>query len=258
LTDEQVRERLLESWPKVLERHARLEQPWTPEAGSALAEDDAAAPFSPWSSALARTSVSIATENYMVAACWLLNFGPPIFSMQPMLRTALIGGSQAVWMLSLDDQKTRLEHAENVSRDGYWNQHMFVSGLENAAPESYDGEQIADVRETLHGLVGGQRRPVLNYTQMIGAAMDHIYSSPHDPTIRASALATWRILSCVSHALPWETDTRSDRTSVENGGVRMAATRSSWSNLQEALSLGWAAIDVGWRLLDQRGALPRT
>lgn len=257
LTEEQVEAKTEEIWHKLNALLPRLSQPWAPEPGSDLAGDDGVVPQAQvWPSALARTSLAIATENYYVAATWMLNHGPTVFSMFSLLRTALAGGAQAVWMMSPDAQEDRLKRATMVAKDARWNHYQWARGIVDPHPEVVDAEAIAEVRATLEGLAGDQRRAEVRLTTVIEDAIRWIYSEPPDERIVNEALGTWRTMSCVVHALPWELNTRPESGWVEMSEVRTTRTEATWAAHQGALSLCWATIDTGWRLIDRRGKAP--
>lgn len=253
-----MRAKVEETWPDLNDWIARTGQPWTPQPGSPLAAMDSAA-TGKWPSALARTSLAIGSEHLLTASAYLLNFGPTIFSMQSLLRTAMLGGAQVVWMLSPDDPAERANRSAMVARDANWNHHYWVQGLQHPDPEAFDVSRLPEVRQTLAELAGDQRRPEVKPTTLVAVACTYVYSVPPDPTILTECMATWRGLNAVAHALPWELDTRPESTTVEHDGMRTTATTATWANLQAALSFSYAFIKVGWTLLDRQSlATPHT
>lgn len=256
MTDDEVRARSVELWPEVRGYLERLPKPWRPQDGSDLALDDASVSDTHWPSSLARTSLGIATEHFDVAITWMLNHGPTLFAMHSLLRTALAGGAQAVWLLAPDERDERLARASSLSNDAYWNHHHWASGFTHPAPESFEPGRLAEVQAILAGRASNQSRAEVRLTRVIQEAVQFIYDSPPNLGILEEALAAWRAMSGIAHALPWELETREQSRHVTADGVRTTATLATWSQYQGMLSIGWACIDTGWRLLDRRGTAP--
>lgn len=257
MTDDEVRARTAEIWPEVRKCLNRLSVHWRPEAGSDLATDDASVTDTHWPSSLARTSLGIATENLDVAITWMLNHGPTIFAMHSLLRTALAGGAQAVWLLAPEDGHERLARAAAVSKDAYWNHLHWASGITDPFPDAIDPARLAEIQSILVEKAEGQNRAEVRLTRVIKEAVEFIYDSPPDPRVTEEALAAWRSMSGIAHALPWELETRERSQHVTIDGVRSTATLATWSHYQGMLGFAWACIDTGWRLLDRRAAPPR-
>jgi hypothetical protein len=254
MSDADVRATAVEIWPQVREYLNRLPLHWQPQSGSDLALDDAAVSNTHWPSGLARTSLGIATEHFDVALTWMLNHGPTVFAMHSLLRTALAGGSQAVWLLAPVERNDRLVRASSLSKDAYWNHGQWASGFTSPRPGSVDPERLAEVQATLAERINGQRRAEVRLTRVIQEAVQFIYDSPPDAGVIEEALACWRAMSGIAHALPWEMETREESLHVTADGVRTTATRATWSQYQGMLGFAWDCIDTGWRLLDRRGA----
>ena len=82
-------------WDEVMAWEGAMQQPWGPAADSPLKADDKLVQGM-FVSHLARTSLGIGTEHLLTALTYSLDFRPTLFSMQTLLRTALVGGAQAV------------------------------------------------------------------------------------------------------------------------------------------------------------------
>ena len=257
LTDAEVRDKVVGVWDEINRWHRRLGERWWPAEGSDLrADHDAAEGFTP--SFLAWTSLSIATDCMLTASAYALNFGPTLFSMQPLLHTALVGGAQTVWLLAPDDQTSRLERAGQLAKDSHLRHKEWADGLEDVHPGAIDRAELALARQRLADLdAGGKHQQVLQ-TRAIRRAAEHVYSSPtNGRQISAEVVSEWRGLSAVAHGLPWEQSNRPGRLASEQDGVRTTSIEASWPQLQGAFSDAYAFLETGWRLLDQRGsALP--
>jgi hypothetical protein len=120
--DADVLAHLASDWPQIVEWVKRLaERADAPAPGSALDLDDQAVPGM-WVSHIARMSLGTGSQNLMSSVRHLRQFGPTVHSMQSMLRTAIWGGAQAVWLLSPTVRDDRLERASRIwfySQDNY-------------------------------------------------------------------------------------------------------------------------------------------
>ncbi|HEU5037736.1 MAG TPA: hypothetical protein VFT70_12080 [Nocardioides sp.] len=251
LDDDQVRVRAMEWWPTVKEWVADASKPCVPPAGSALAEDDEQTQQLMASSHLARVSLVMGTDHLLTALGYSFNFGPSLFSMQTLLRTAMIGGAQAVWLLSPDDRSIRVDRTTQLARDAYWNQAMWANTITLEDP-GVDPTELTTVRQTLRELVPGKRGAEVKLGTVIRAAAEYVYASPPDPEIWAECLAEFRHLSSAAHALPWNISTRAEKQATELDGHAGTLYLPSWTQLQGALSFSHAFLEVGWRLFHER------
>lgn len=258
LTDAEVREQVVGFWDEINAWHRRLGERWWPAEGSDLRLDaEAADGFSP--SFLAWTSLAVGTDCLLTASAYALNFGPTLFSMHPLLRTAMFGGAQAVWLLAPDDQATRLGRAEQLARDSHLRHKQWADGLQGAHPEAIDPVELAEGRRQLAGLAGDRKGPEVFQTEVIRLAAEHLLAPADDrEQLIGEVMAEWRSMSGVAHALPWEQSNRPGKITSEEDGVRTTAVAASWSQLQSALSNAHAFLGSGWRLLDSRGGAPTT
>ncbi len=255
LDDDGVREKVLGFWDEVNAWHGRLGTKWWPADGSdLLGDNDAASAASPayTPSFSAWTSLAVGTDCLLTASAYCLNFGPTLFSMQPLLRSAVLGGAQAVWLLESPTREERLKRARKVAADSHWNHKLWAHGLTGAHPEAIDHDVLPNLQKTLDDLAGDQRRPEVNATRVVARAAEVVYNAPPDPQIAIDVLANWRSMSGVAHALPWELNTRAGGASSDVDGRRTMAHPASWSELQGAFGTAYAFLDTGWRLLDRR------
>jgi hypothetical protein len=251
LNDDQIRARAMEWWPTVEKWVADASKPYVPAVGSALAEDDEQTQQLMSSSHLSRVSLVMGTDHLLTVLGYSFNFGPSLFSMQTLLRTAMIGGAQAIWLLSPDDRATRVERASQLARDAYWNQAMWANTITLEDP-GIDPAELTTVRETLRELTPGKRAAEVKLGPLIRAAAEYVYASPPDPEIWAECLAEFRHLSSAAHALPWNISTRAEMRATELDGRAGTLYLPSWTQLQGALSFSHAFLEVGWRLFHER------
>lgn len=252
MTDEHVQQKVASWLPTIQTWYGWLSEGRPVPQGSELAADDAAGDTEFPLSRLALSSLGIATDHLGTVCYVLTTSGPTVFSLKTLLRTAMLGGAQAIWLLAPDSRQDRLTHARQIRDDSYLNQLYWVNGMEKASSEVLDPNDRQRLTGYLTGALGGSLRFELKPTRMIEFAAEYVYTSPADPSITAECLAAWRIASSVAHALPWEQNVRTSRRAAVTAHQRTTALVASWSELQGALSFSYAFIDVAWRLLRQR------
>jgi len=254
LTEEQVRAKARTLWDEVMAWAESLKQPWRPDPSSPLAADDKLVQHM-FVSYLARVSLAIGTEHMLTTLAYALNFRPNMFSMQTLLRTALIGGAQTLWLLSPSDQTTRVDRANRLSVDAYVYQQGWAHELKDLGGiGGVNPVELATLMANLTELTGGKTRPEVKVTSVIQDAANHLYPGPTEATARAECLAEWRHLSSAVHALPWNLNIRAEKESRQFEGEPATLYLSSWTQLQGAISHSYNFLRTGWKMLETQGA----
>lgn len=254
--DDATRAHLDAAWDRLRAMHRRLAVDFRPHPGSrAAADDEALHPEGP--SHVARLSLAIGTDCLATVVETMRDHGPRLFAYAPQLRTALVGGAQAIWLLAPDEREKRLDRAECLSREAWHNRRMW---LDDWRSWPGDGNDVS----TLDGdhLVASRRleelgaRPRLNATDMIDEAVRIAFGGRPDlAAIRIEAKTAWRETSCVAHALPWELTARHQQHAVRTGGgLRTTAVRATLVEHEGTVSVALTLIEAGWRLLDEHAA----
>ena len=163
-------------------------------------------------------------------------FFPTLFSMQTLLRTAMVGGAQAVWLLAPDDREERVANADQLSQETYWNQYMWATGITTTNPDIIDQQELAAMKRTLATLRGSQKRSEVSQLQLIKAAAEHVYSNPPDADAVSECVAEFRHTSSAAHALAWNLHTRAEKVDMEHEGHSGHLMLPSWTQLQGAMS----------------------
>jgi len=251
LSDEKVADKIREMWPDVNAWVAQAPDGWTAEPNSELADDDTATGGD--TTHTVRTSLVIGSEALMMACAWLNNHGPTMFATRALLRTALVGGAQAVWMLCPDEASTRITRTRMVRRESVARHQEWLKDVETVQVGADELDNITAVRASLSGIedrLGPGARARM--TTMVKEATAFVYG---DANIVQSVLVEWRSASGLAHALSWDLHTRAQNTTTTKlpDGRLLVSTRSRLGDHQAALSASYALLQTGWNLLEQRG-----
>jgi hypothetical protein len=217
--DEDVKGHVKRLWPEVERWVRRLEQIHYVGPGSELSDDDNEIGDLGFSH-LASTSLGTGSLHLMVTMRYLARFGPTVTPMHSLLRTAIWGGAQAVWLLHPEDRTTRLLRARHV--------HLYAQGnrlkwLNTFDPDSLGHEQrailLGDRKATKSRLEAlGKTKPDQTAIVRDVAAI----SFPGRPDVPPEVEQSWRQLGAVAHALPWELDSRKTTEVVGVSGASAA------------------------------------
>lgn len=257
-TDAEAREWMIRLWPEINSWTGLFANAWVPAPGSPLAEDDAEIREGSWlfPAQMARMSLAIGTDHLVTAASFLLNHGPRAFAINTLLRTASIGGAQAIWLLAPEEHATRIERYNKLDRDSTWNHQMWAKHIGEPHPDTIEPKRLAEIREVLDDLASGQTRPEVSLTQVIRLAAEYLYSTAGDPYAVSECLAIWRLLSASAHALPWEQVTRPSTRSGMDDEYHGTRTIPSLTEHLGALSLSYSLLKAGFTLIELRGGRP--
>lgn len=245
-----------DTYPDVDRWHARSQSPVPeePATDSDLAGDDAVFRWHRISEVV-RLSLITAGEHLRLARTALEAKQVYPTAHFTVLRGALVGAAQAVWILSAADDAERRERgliliAEMyVQLRKYYGQMRQVSFTEEELTTLEDQitwcdsriEQVAAVRSA---------RADLNQTQMISDALDDVYD---DEERRIAGKLLWRELSADAHVLGWAVFQRSTFVPTAPGAdLAMGLTSVKLDDLAEAFIVAHALLERGWVLFDQR------
>ncbi|GAA4363137.1 hypothetical protein GCM10023146_02180 [Nocardioides caricicola] len=253
--DAVIRENTEKIWPEVVGWNQRVARAWYPAKGSELAADDSAVP-SLAISLLVRISLATASQHLMSVIQHLHHFGPTTLSLHSMLRTAIWGGAQAVWLLEDDDRDERAKRATQVewySRDNY---RMWLNLFNEDTPASRSRQSWADAKDDAAGRLAalGAKPPKVDQTGVVRAVAKRVYAGR--PGAGTESENVWRSLGAIAHALPWELDTRFAVDDEIGDGLTNRTITATWSDYAGSLQDAHEFTRHGWILLDRRGAAP--
>lgn len=242
----------LEQWRL---RARRLEEP---EPGSDLALDDKI--FERMAiSQLARTSLATAGEHLRLALDAIKAQQLYPSSHFTVLRGALVGASQAVWVLESPDRNVRRERGLTVYAEMYVQLEKYYKFLGTTQLEVDDRERLDDQKlwvKERQGDVALLRtsKAKLNSTDVIVAAADYAFE---DPTLRAVVRRLWHETSADAHALGWSLFQRSTFGSADRRtGIGEGVAPGSLEHVAEPFLASYRLLKVGWSLFDQRCEAP--
>lgn len=244
IDEDAVRQRLVAAWPEISGWIDRLNELWQPNSGSELEGDDLAAPVGVDPSQQVWLSLYNGVECLMSATTYMVNCPGTLFSMHSVLRSAMLGTAQCVWLLENDLRDERVARAAKVHHDAVAYQYNFVKSMRTAEPGTLTAP--AGTEAALLGQAGGTTKMQVKPTQVVRAAAGVAFDTP---SMVQAAMGAWQVSSCVAHALPWEFDMRPSVVDERTGASR---TGASHTDLQAVWSNAHAFATVGWRLLQQR------
>ncbi len=232
-------------------RARRLEEP---ERGSELALDDEVFPRMPISQ-LARMSLIAAGEHLRLALDGVKARQLYPSSHFTVLRGALVGASQAVWILTPEDRPARRERGLMILSEMYVQMDKYYRFLGDTQLETEDRVRLADQQSWLNerqGDVASVRstNAVLNLTDVIGLAADHVFleASKRDATRRV-----WREMSADAHVLGWSLLQRTNFGPADRRtGVGEGTAPGSPERLAEPFLASYGLLRHGWSLFDRR------
>lgn len=238
-------------------RAHRVEEP---ERGSDLAIDDQIFPHMAVSQ-LARMSLVLAGEHLRLALDAIMAKQLYPSSHFTVLRGALVGASQAVWILGPEDRDLRCERALTVLAEMYAQMDKYYGFLAHTQLDGTDRASLDDQRSWLSERKTGVAAirtgtASLNLTDVIGAAADHAFANRAS---RETLQRLWREMSADAHVLGWSLLQRSyfeppDRRT----GIGEGRAPGSPEHVAEPFLASYRLLRCGWSLFDRRCEAPST
>lgn len=232
-------------------RAHRLEEP---QRGSQLEGDDKI--FERMAiSQIARLSLVAAGEHLRLALDAIHSRQLYPSSHFTVLRGALVGASQAVWILGPEERDVRRERGLTVLTEMYAQLDTYYGLLETTPLEAADRASLDDQRLWL----SERRREVasirttkatLSVTDIIGAAADDTFP---DTLSRNTARRLWREMSADAHVLGWSLFQRTTFGPADRRtGVGEGKAPGSPEHIAEPFLASYRLLKRGWSLFDQR------
>lgn len=183
-----------------------------------------------------------------------------------LVRTALISGSIALWMVSPDHAEERTSRHRLLVEQTYFRHHQALS--EQAALEERGGSvqpnlalmvehvktRLADVR-ALRARDGQATQ--WNDTDIIRSASRYAFRKQPDPqSLAKEAVFEFRVTSGAAHGLPWalfnSAGLRASTPTDPHGRAVMTA-KPVWSDLANGCMAAYWISHAAWKLLARRG-----
>ncbi len=247
---------MLETQPDLDRWRLRAQTAEEPEIGSDLALDDKIYPHMAISQ-LARMSLVLSGEHLRLAldAVNAKQLYPS--SHFTVLRGALVGASQGVWILSPDDRGERRERGLAVLAEMYSQMGKYYDSLDGLSQD--DQEKLDDQKDWLSGRKAGVTAvrtsgACLNLTEVIRASAENAFASAgHREAVRR----LWREMSADAHVLGWSVFQRSSFGPPDRRtGIGQGKAPGSPGHIAEAFLLSYRMLKHGWSLFDRRCEQP--
>lgn len=249
---------ILDTAPDLDRWRIRAHRVEIPERGSDLAIDDVIFPHMAISQ-LARMSLVLAGEHLRLALDAIQGKQLYPSSHFTVLRGALVGASQAVWILGPEDRGERSERALSVVAEIYTQMGKYYGFLAGTQLEEDDRARLDDQRSWLGERQAGvaalrTSKASLNLTDVVGAASDHAFA---DGPSREAVRRLWREMSADAHVLGWSLFQRSTFGPADRRtGVGEGRAPGSPDHVAEAFLASYRLLRCGWSLFDRRCESP--
>ena len=244
----------------------RMDGPDVVESKSSLDKDDEGLPGHPVRSA-AWYGIVTAVDHLALVADLSKNLTLRPSSLFTVTRAALLGASQAVWVLT-GGREVRQLRALSVANDEYKNHRSFVNDY---ATDPFIREvQPAAVVSELEGLaqeLTGKMQALKEYRQgkpyagdfssttMMREAAAHLSSQPDtDDWLRLALGYEWRMASAAAHARAWPMHVRKTEREPLPGGGEIRRMSSSLGEVVQSFGAATLMTSEAWRLWDLRTA----
>lgn len=247
---------MLDTEPDLDRWRLRAHKAEEPETASDLALDDKVFPHMAISQ-LARMSLVLSGEHLRLAldAVHAKQLYPS--SHFTVLRSALIGASQGVWILSPHARGERRERGLTVLTELYKELEKYYGSLSGLS--AGDQGKLEDQRNWLSGRraeVAALRttKADLNLTDVIRKSAEETFASAgHHEAVRR----LWRQMSADAHVLGWSLFQRSNHGPADRRtGIGEGLASGSPGHVAEAFLASYRTLKYGWSLFDRRCEQP--
>ena len=200
---------------------SRVQNAFSPPAGSELARDDAVFPWLATAD-IAWQGLCAAQDHLKAFRSWLRHEPPELFPIATfsLLRGALVGGAMATWVLVSDSVDERTSRSLAVAADWYRNHLNYGQTIAPIAmDEQKHAAQLDHIRsraKEVQALRAGLPKANFKMTEVIKAANDQLW--PGDEARALQTMALWQAGSGDAHALGWSILARNhDMTPLDDG-----------------------------------------
>ena len=227
----------------------------SPQPGSELAVDNTVFPRHPISE-VARTSLVSAGEHLRLARD-AIEAGKLYPSAHfTLLRGALVGAAQGVWVLGPDERAKRQERGLTVLTEMHTQMRKHYRRLEQF---TLSEEERCELREQQSWLIARMEQvgiirtgaAALNLTdKVIPEALDLVFA---DPSRRQDGRALWALMSGDAHALGWSMATRGQMGPTDRrSGLAEGTVGGSFADIAQPFMASHGLLRAGWSLFDRR------
>ncbi|MBD8059040.1 hypothetical protein IC607_08670 [Cellulomonas sp. JH27-2] len=244
---------IVDQWQKV--------STFVPGSGSQLKGDDTDwPPFA--ASQVAWFSIASAVEHLYAVRVHLEPLGEVqgtllALAHQTLVRTALVSGSIAVWMLAPPERALRVKRAREYTAFSYDQHRLFLAGLLEHAPEHTGTQKVLERveqrrRELAVVRLGSGEKSTFNTTRTIEVAA----SIAFPPDAAREVVLGWRVGSGAAHALPHSLLGRPGvvpASAPDGDGTRLFTAQGSFAIIANQYMAAYYMTNQAWHLLRERG-----
>lgn len=170
-----------------------------------------------------------------------------------VLRGALVGASQGVWILSSDERGERRERGLTVLAEMYSQMGKYYDSLAEMSQD--DHKKLDDQKNWLSDRKAGvaarrTSRAELNLTDVIRVSAEDAFSSVgHQEAVRR----LWREMSADAHVLGWSVLQRSSFGPADRRtGIGQGQAPGSPGHVADAFLASFRMLKHGWSSFDRR------
>lgn len=236
----------------------RVATAYQPELESDLADDDEDWPYF-GTSAIAWSGLVAATDHLCAIRAHVE--AHQLFPMAhlSLCRTALIGASQAVWVLAPVERRERVRRTRVVNAYLYKKHLQYLRGLQGLAEGPHIGTDIVATHVAQRLAELAQKRAAegqnedLNYTDMIRDAAAATFKRPD---LVREVVLSWQSGSGTAHGLPWPlfgTPGTVQTKLADDTGLGHFQAGGSLSRIANSYMAAFYLAKESWKLLSDRG-----
>lgn len=244
---------IVDQWQKV--------STFVPGSGSELKGDDTDwPPFA--ASQVAWFSIASAVEHLYAVRVHLAPLGEVqgtllALAHQTLVRTALVSGSIAVWMLAPPERALRVKRAREYTAFSYDQHRLFLAGLLEHAPEHIGTQKVLEGVEQRRQELAALRllngeKATFNTTDTISTAASVVFA----PDAAREVVLGWRVGSGAAHALPHSLLGRPGvvpTSAPDRDGSRLFLAQGSFALIANQYMAAYYVAERAWSLLRKRG-----
>lgn len=232
------------------------------EPGSELEVDDTDWPYPPMSmSQLVWAGLSSAREHLQAVRVHIEHGQLFPLAHLSMIRAAVVGASQGVWLLADDDRDVRLKRSRHLANYAYSEHLKFLTVLQAVADEPHEGtDTVASHTATRLAQIEQLRSSTMRRVSFITSDMitGAAKAAFDDKRLELVAESIWRQTSGAAHGLAWSILGVAD-TSILAGpddDTVVAEAGGGFDRIAEEYMCAFKMAEAGWDLLDRRNSSP--
>lgn len=241
---------------------ARTKRAFYPDAGSVLASDDE--DWKPWRlSQLAFGGLAAAQDHLQAIRVHIEAHRLFPLATDTLLRSALLGAAQAVWLLAPDDQTTRLDFARTAAAEMHKRHREWLSDLRRVGEGSHANTEVVHNHVVTREKQLASKRAAAGQARMFEATniIERAAAATFNKSAITEARTVWRSLSGAAHGLVWPMLGREGTEQAAGPDADGMAEYQAGGSLRASLNaymLAYRLSAKGWELLDLRAAAPNT